>query len=462
MSAKSGTFAVASGNTLPELGTAEKLAGSKNTAGMFGTAAPNSILYNDIKNQPTVENRIVSFAALNSQTFQPSDVSMSFDITGKDLLDFTLPHGFLAFQAWCSASDSSLVCFQNCIWNIFSAIKVSLKDGTVLSYQTQKNLIESLSYTCAHANNFDATVGIATCGIADFATRQTWAPLAAAKTYTMPLPIPLFNSQQQIMANIQGYTIEFFFASGRQCMNADVLTSGAATYDYRVLNPKIYCRSAKYTGGEMSDMFAAVNPVSYPYIDYKIFPSQLAVGQMIADVLIPVKLQSCLRAVAFIVPNTDINNPVKTDRFTTNFQKSGTTTYQLQVGDDYWPRIPIDCGLQAYLECLQNMDRAEVGTMDLALLSNNGSVPLFNIDCFQIDLQGHLTNKHLMTLDMRACRDNDPSFLNVLDSTPGNVQLTFKLNMATGYPLVASTLFIVVYHGAVAQVYTNGTGRLVY
>lgn len=415
---------------------------------MFPTTAPKDLMYNDILMAPAASRQWSETLADNGTQFTPVNQKFTVTMRSRSVLDFS--QAYLAFSASCTSSDSTNVFFTQGIWNLISRIRV-LCGSYVLMDQLEKNVFESFNYAFCRASNYDSTIAYSNQGVGSVAQRQSWAQ--AGKTYVIPLNIPFLTSEQMIMANNQGFIIEFYLAPAAAviCNAANTLTT--ATLNYTISNPRIRCHEVRYQN-DLQSALVALTPVAYPYTNYKQFSTQILAGSSTFQYSIPIKVQSVRRIIAFMRPSTDINNPAITDALTTDFQYNGCLQYQLRVDNDYFPPQPISAGgtsgpEQAYLEALDCMDKAELARLDVHRDQNNGSHVWKNWDRFVPNIDDFTSNRFALCLELSGTTDNDPNYIQRFDVTPGNVQLILNLNFTSGNPTVNQTLYVYVIHTSV-------------
>ena len=426
---------------------------------MFPTAAPKDLVYNDILMAPAGTRHWNETLADNGTSFTPQNTKFTITLRSRSVLDFQ--YATLNFQASCSASDSSSVFFQSGIWNLISRVRV-LIGSTVLCDQIEKNVFQSFNYAFCRAPNFDQSVGYSMEGVGSVASRKIWA---AGRNYAIPLNIPLLTSEQQIMANNQGYTIEFYLAPAVAVVNTDIQTSPTATLNYTMLNPRIRCHEIRYQD-DLQQALVSLPTIAYPYTNYKNFQGFIMAGASTFQYPIPVKVQGVIRILAFMRPSTDVNNPKITDSLTTDFQYNNMVQYQLRVDNDYYPPQPIGAGgqvgpQQAYLEAVQCMDRFEVAGVDPHARQNNGCTVWNMLNNVALNIDDFTSNRFAACLDLRNTTDNDPNYIPRFDVTPGNVQLILNLTFQTGYPLVNQTLYVFVVHTSIVVADNKGNATLI-
>lgn len=407
---------------------------------MFPTTAPKDLMYNDILMAPAGSRQWMETLADNGTQFQPVNQKFTVTLRSRSVLDFS--QAFLDFQASCSASDSSNVFFTQGIWNLFSRIRV-LVGSTVLMDQIEKNVFESFNYAFTRASNYDTTIGYSIQGIGTVAQRQGWA---TGKTYAIPLNIPLLTSEEMIMANTQGFTIEFYLAPASAVVCNGSGTGVAATLNYLITNPRIRCHEVRYQD-DLQRALTSLSTVVYPYVNYKQFTTQILAGSSTFQYSIPVKVQGLIRLIGFMRPSADLNNPAVPDCLTTDFQYNNCLQYQLRVDNDYYPPQPLSAGgtagpEQAYLEALSCMDKAELARLDVHRDQNNGSHVWKNWDRFIPNIDDFTSNRFAICLDLKTTTDNDPNYVQRFDVTPGNVQLILNLNFSSGNPTANQTLYL--------------------
>lgn len=412
---------------------------------MFPTTAPKDLLYNDILMAPAGTRQWMETLADNGTQFSPVNQKFTVTLRSRSVLDFS--QAFLDFQASCTSSDSTNVFFTNGIWNLFSRIRV-LVGSYVIMDQLEKNVFESFNYAFCRASNYDSTVGYSIQGIGSVAQRQSWAQ--AGKTYIVPLNIPVLTSEEMIMANNQGFTIEFYLAPASAVVCNAAGTSGTATLNYTITNPRIRCHEVRYQD-DLQRALVSLSPVVYPYVNYKQFSTQILAGSTTFQYTIPVKVQGLIRLLAFMRPSADVNNPAVTDCLTTDFAYNNCLQYQLRVDNDYYPPQPLSAGgtagpEQAYLECLACMDKAELARLDVHRDQNNGTHVWKNWDRFIPNIDDFTSNRFAVCLDLKSTTDNDPNYVQRFDVTPGNVQLILNVNFASGNPTTNQTLYVYMVH----------------
>lgn len=423
------------------------LAKVTNFKDMFPTAAPKDLQYNDILMAPAGSRQWMETLADNGTQFQPVNQKFTVTLRSKNVLDFS--QAYLAFSASCSSSDATNVFFTNGIWNFIGRIRV-LVGSYVLMDQLEKNIFESFNYAFCRATNYDSSIAYSTQGVGSITQRKAWA---SGKTYIVPLNIPLLTSEEMIMANNQGFTVEFYLTPAASCVCADNgSTSTSATPNYTIVNPRIRCHEVIYQR-DLAMALTQLTPVVYPYIGYKNFTTQILAGSATFQYSIPVKVQSVIRIIAFMRPSTDIMNPAITDCLTTDFQYNSLNQYQLRVDNQYYPPQAISAGgatgpEQAYLEAVACMDKAELARLDVHRDQNNGSHVWKNWDRFIPNIDDFTSNRCAVTLDLKSTTDNDPNYIQPFDVTPGNTQLIFTMNFASGFPTTNQTLYLFVVHSA--------------
>lgn len=425
---------------------------------MFPTAAPKDLMYNDVLMAPAVSRQWMETLADNGTQFQPVNGKFTVTLRSRSILDFS--QAFLDFQASCSASDSSPVFFTNGIWNFISRIRV-LVGSYVVFDQIEKNVFESFNYAFCRAGNYDNTIGYSIQGIGDVSKRKTWA---SGKTYTIPLNIPLLTSEEMIMAHNSGFIVEFYLAPPTAVVCADTTTSPTATLNYTITNPRIRCHEVRYQN-DLQTKLLSLDPIVYPYVNYKQFSTQIVAGSTTFQYTIPIKVQGLFRLIGFMRPSADVNNPTVTDALTTDFQYNNCLQYQLRVDNDYYPPQPLSAGgtagpEQAYLECLSCMDRAELARLDVHRDQNNGTTVWKNWDRFIPNIDDFTTNRFAICLDLKGTTDNDPNYIQRFDVTPGNVQLILNINFDNGKPATNQTLYLFALTTAVVVADSSGTFTL--
>lgn len=425
---------------------------------MFPTAAPKDLLYNDILMAPTATRQWMETLADNGNSFTPVNQKFTVTLRSRSILDFS--QGFLDFQASCTTSDATPIFFTQGIWNLFSRIRVLVGSYVVMD-QMEKNVFESFNYAFTRASNYDSSIGYSTQGIGSVAQRQGWA---TGKTYAIPLNIPLLTSEEMIMANNQGFTIEFYLAAPAAVVCAAPLTSPTATLNYTITNPRIRCHEVRYQD-DLQRSLVSLSPVVYPYTNYKQFTPQILAGSTTFQYSIPVKVQGLIRMIAFMRPSADINNPAVTDCLTTDFQYNNCLQYQLRVDNDYFPPQPLSAGgsagpEQAYLECFACMDKAELARLDVHRDQNNGTHVWKNWDRFVPNIDDFTSNRFAICLDLKSTTDNDPNYVQRFDVTPGNVQLILNVNFNSGAPATTQTLYIFMIHTSMVVSDSSGNYTL--
>lgn len=433
---------------------------ARNTAfkDMFPTTAPKDLVYNDILMAPAGSRQWMETLADNGTQFQPVNSKFSVTMRSRSILDFG--QAFLNFQASCTASDGSPVFFTNGIWNIISRIRVVL-GSYVLFDQLEKNVFESFNYAFCRASNYDSTIGYSIQGIGSVSERQEWA---SGKTYAIPLNIPLLTSEEIIMANMQGIVIEFYLAPATSVVCSDVTTAPTAQLNYTITNPRIRCHEVRYQD-DLQQALVSLDPVVYPYVNYKQFSTQIVAGSGTFQYILPLKVQCFYRLICFTRPSADVNQPTVTDALTTDFSYNKCTQYQLRVDNDYFPPQPLSAGgnagpEQAYLECLACMDKAELARLDVHRDQNNGTHVWKNWDRFVPNIDDFTSNRFAICLDLKSTTDNDPNYLQRFDVTPGNVQLILNIQYESGYPLTNQTLYVFAIQASTVIADTKGNAVL--
>lgn len=416
---------------------------------MFPTAAPKDLVYNDILMAPAGSRQWTETLVDNGTQFQPVNQKFTVTLRSRSILDFT--NAFICFQASCVASDSSPVFFTKGIWNLFSRIRV-LVGSYVLMDQIEKNVYESFNYAFSRANNYDSTLAYGIQGVGSVSQRQTWA---TGRTYAVPLNIPLLTSEEIVMANNQGITIEFYLAPASSVVCFDSSTLPTATLNYTITNPRIRCHEVRYQD-DLQRAVTSLSPIMYPYVNYKQFSTQIIAGSSTFQYPIPIKVQGLIRLIGFMRPSSAVNNPAVTDALTTNFQYNNCLQYQLRVDNDFYPPQPISAGgtsgpEQAYLEAVSCMNKAELSRLDAQRDQNNGSHVWKNWDRFVPNIDDFTSNRFAICLELKATKDNDPNYIPRFDVTPGNVQLILNINFGPGAPTTNQTLYLFMVHESIVS-----------
>lgn len=425
---------------------------------MFPTAAPKELLYNDVLMAPAGTRQWSETLADNGTQFMPENQKFTVTLRSRSLLNFG--SATLNFQAKCQASDSSPVFFTNGIWNVISRIRVMVGSYVVMD-QLEKNIFESFNYAFCRATNYDTTIAYSNQGCGSIAQRTGWA---SGKTYAIPLNIPLLTSEEMIMANMQGFTIEFYLAPATSVVCYSASTAPSAVLNYTITNPRIRAHEVSYQT-DLQNALVSLSPVTYPYVNYKQFTAQIMAGASSYQYTIPIKVQGLIRIIAFMRPNTDINNPNSTDTLTTNFAYNKCLQYQLRVDNTYYPPQPISAGgtsgpEQAYIECLNCMDKGEIARLDVHRDQNNGTHVWKNWDRFVPNIDDFTSNRFAVCLDLKATDDNDPNYIQRFDVTPGNVQLILNLNFEPGFPATNQTLYVFAIHSSMVIADNQGNYTL--
>lgn len=445
------------GYVIPSLSTDQKF------ESMMTSAAPKDLVYNDLLLTPAATRQWMEIPADNGVAFEPRSIKFTFTVRSRSLLDWRT--GYFKFGFYATASDGAPVFHENGIWNWQSRIRI-LSGSVVLLDQQEKNTFESMNYAFSRAENFDQSLGYKMMGIGSIADRTAWSAQSANSTFAFPINLPLLTSEQWVMANNQGLTIEIYMASPNTFIKS---TNGnaAATFNYTILNPKIRVHEVRYYGSLQEDLIN-LSPIVYPYVNYKPFQSTIAAGAGTHQFVIPCKVQGVTRIVGFLRPTADINNPFATqpDTLTTQFHHSNLVEHQLRIDNDFFPPQPISDGgpdgpEPGFIEAMICMNKAEIARLDDRRDQNNGTHVWKNWDHFIPNIRDFVDNRCIIAVDLKNTSDNDPSYINRFDITPGNIQLLLNLRFATGFPTVATTLYLFVIHETLVRADNKGNMQMI-
>lgn len=426
---------------------------------MFPTAAPKDLVYNDVLMTPAGKREWVETPAENGNVFGPSNSKMVFNVRSTNILDFR-QHVF-EFKAQCEASDGSLVYFTNGIWNLISRIRILLGNDVLMELR-EKNVFESMMYTFSRAPNYDNTLGYSLEGVGTTTNRKAWA---TGHTYAIPLSAPFLTSEQQVMMNNQGYTIEIYLAPAESVVCYDALTVAGSRVNYTVRDAKLRYHEITYQD-DLYRPLQSLSPITYCWTGYDVFHGQIQQGQTNFQFPIPVKVQGIDRIIAIMRDADDVDNPEVADVLTTRFNYNNCRTVQLKVNNRMVPGQPISAGgdkgpLHAYLEAVQCFDRWETGDLEFHRREVNGTSAMRTYNNIQFDIDDFTTNRFAACVDLRITPDNDPTYIPSFDSTPGNVQLIFNMTFNTGSPTKNQILYLFVIHTGVTMMDDKGNANLI-
>lgn len=438
------------------------LAGNTNFRKMFAEALPKDLMYNDILVAPAVERYWTQTLADNGNSFTPANIKFTVTLRSTDLFDNNL--GFLGFTLSGTASDGSSCYFQQGSWNACERVKI-LINGVTVADHLDKAKFESLCYAFSRDAMFDSTLGLSLFGIGSVAQRQAWF---ASNNVIIPMAqlSSLLTAEQWIMGVNNGMVIEFYMAAPTSCIcYAPGAVAPFPTLNYTISNPIIYNHEVKYPPLTQKRLLS-LSPVRYPYTNYKSFQTQIQAGQTQLQFVIPVRVQSVQKILAFMRPSSDINNPAVPDVLTTDFQYNQCQQYQLQLNNSRWPPQPINAGgssgaMQAYIECLSCMNAGEVSRLDVHRDQNNGSMVWKDWGKFPVSIQDFTNNRFLACFDLKCTTDNDPNYIQPFDVTPGNTQLILQMWFPSGQPASNQTLYVFVVHTTITEGDNQGNYRMI-